>query len=131
MPPGGGKWWRLKHRAGGTENRLSLGVYPGVPLKLARERCDVARKRIADGVDPAEERKAARAEEKQAAVLAGNTFESVTRDWLGKQTLADATRGKALWMFESLTFPWIGARPVAEIKPPEMLAVLRRIESRG
>ncbi len=37
VSPAGGKWWRLKHRFDGKEKRLSLGVYPGVSLKIARD----------------------------------------------------------------------------------------------
>src|SRR3990170_1508503 len=56
----GGKWWRLKYRYDGKEKRLSLGVYPDVSLKDARQRRDEARKRLADGIDPSEHRKAAK-----------------------------------------------------------------------
>ena len=47
----GGKWWRLKYRFDGKEKRLSLGVYPDVPLKDARVRRDASRKLLADGID--------------------------------------------------------------------------------
>lgn len=40
VSPSGGKWWRLKYRRGGKEKRLSLGVYPDISLKDARERRD-------------------------------------------------------------------------------------------
>ncbi|MFP3681972.1 Arm DNA-binding domain-containing protein, partial [Pseudomonas sp. SIMBA_041] len=42
----------LKYRFGGKEKRISLGVYPEVGLKDARERRDAARKQLANGVDP-------------------------------------------------------------------------------
>src|SRR6266851_6817247 len=81
VSPSGGKWWRLKYRFGGKEKRLSLGVYPDVGLKDARERRDRSRKLIADGIDPAENRKAL----KSARVSkAANSFEVVAREWLGK-----------------------------------------------
>ena len=54
VAPSGGKWWRLKYRLGGKEKRLSLGVYPDVSLKDARERQDQARKLLANEVDPGE-----------------------------------------------------------------------------
>ena len=56
--PAGGKRWRLKYRFDGKENCLSLGVYPDVGLKEARDRRDAARKLLADGVDPSQNRKA-------------------------------------------------------------------------
>jgi hypothetical protein len=45
----GGKWWRFKYRFNGKEKRLSLGVYPDVGLKEARDRRDTARKLLANG----------------------------------------------------------------------------------
>ena len=54
ISPTGGKWWRLKYRFDGKEKRLSLGVYPDVSLKDARDRRDAARKLVADGIDPSE-----------------------------------------------------------------------------
>ncbi|WP_428558876.1 MAG: Arm DNA-binding domain-containing protein [Solidesulfovibrio sp. DCME] len=62
ISPNGGKWWRLRYWIGGKENRISLGVYPDVSLKEARERRDAARKLIANGIDPSDARKAEKAE---------------------------------------------------------------------
>jgi hypothetical protein len=58
VAPTGGKWWRLKYRIGGKEKRLSLGVYPDVSLRDARDRRDDARKLLARRIDPSEQRKA-------------------------------------------------------------------------
>ncbi|MDR2880768.1 MAG: Arm DNA-binding domain-containing protein [Azoarcus sp.] len=74
VAPSGGKWWRLKYRFGGKEKRLSLGVYPGVSLKEARQRRDDARKLLAAGIDPADNRKAAKG---ASAERAANSFEVV------------------------------------------------------
>src|ERR1700674_3440358 len=61
LTPSGGKWWRFKYRFGGKAKTLSLGIYPDVGLREARERRDEARKLLAAGVDPGVERKAAKA----------------------------------------------------------------------
>ena len=58
VAPSGGKWWRLKYRINGKEKRISLGVYPEIGLKDARDKCDAARKQLADGIDPSVQRKA-------------------------------------------------------------------------
>ena len=81
MPPAGGKWWRLDYRFSGKRKTLSLGVYPEVGLKLARERRDEARRLLADGIDPGEHRKT-----NKAVKLEGNTnsFEAVAREWFIK-----------------------------------------------
>ena len=83
VAPSGGKWWRFKYRIGGKEKRLSLGTYPDVALVDARERRDAARKLVAKGTDPSEQRKA---EKRNAANKGANSFESVAREWYQKQT---------------------------------------------
>lgn len=54
VTPSGGKWWRFKYRFLGKEKLISLGIYPDVSLKDAREKRDQARKLIASGKDPSE-----------------------------------------------------------------------------
>ncbi|HDR8925972.1 integrase [Burkholderia pseudomultivorans] len=126
----GGKWWRLKYRFGGKEKRLSLGVYPDVGLKEARDRRDEARKLLAKGVDPSIERKV-----QKAATIerAANSFEAVAREWFARQApgWAASHSDKIMGRLEKDVFPWLGGRPIAEIKAPEVLAVLRRVEARG
>src|SRR5438445_2395386 len=77
----GGRWWRLKYRFAGKEKRLSLGVFPDVGLKDARERRDAARQLLARGIDPSVERKV----QKAASVeREANSFETVAREWFAK-----------------------------------------------
>ncbi|MBX5461807.1 MAG: integrase arm-type DNA-binding domain-containing protein [Steroidobacteraceae bacterium] len=126
VTPEGGRWWRLKYRYGGKERGLSLGVYPAVSLRTARERRDEARRLLASGVDPSAHRKAERASRAE-------TFEALAREWLALQqpTLAPATYAKARWLLEAFLLPKLGDRPIHEITPPELLGVLRGIESGG
>ena len=129
VAPSGGKWWRLKFRFGGKEKRLSLGVYPTISLKEARERRDEAKKMLANGIDPAAERKA----EKEQQRAQDESFEYVARQWHEKFT-PTWTHGHAqriLTALEKDAFPWIGTKPISELTPPEVLAVARRVESRG
>lgn len=129
VAPAGGKWFRFKYHFGGKERRLSLGVYPDVSLAQARERRDEARRMLAEGTDPSTVRKAAKAEQQAQA----ETFELVARQWHEKFT-PSWTPGHAARILTSLSqdaFPWLGHRPIREILPPEVLAVARRVESRG
>lgn len=105
---------------------MSLGTYPEVSLKRAREKRDEARKLIADGVDPAATREA----KKLAQV---ETFEGIAAEWLELQRkkFTAKTMLKAEWTFRDLLNPYIGSRPIKAITSPEILAVLRRLESRG
>jgi integrase len=126
----GGKWWRLKYKINGKEKLLSLGIYPDVSLADAREKRDQARKFIAADTDPSEIRKATKAAKLERAA---NSFEVIARMWLTKyaSNLSTATAEKNLRLFERDIFPWIGARPIAELRPKEILDTARRIEGRG
>jgi integrase len=129
VAPSGGKWWRFKYRFGGKEKLLSLGTYPEVSLAKARSRRDKARAQVVDGVDPSQARK----DEKASKANDENTFEVIAREWHTK-FLPTWTPGHAkaiLNRLEQNVFPWLGSSPIIEIKAPEVLMVLRRIESRG
>jgi len=125
--PNGARYWRYRYRFAGKAKMLSLGVYPDVSLAEARRRRDDARRVLHSGVDPSAQRK----QEKLTARLSSVTaFEPVAREWLASRgRLADATRAKTEWMLETHVFPWIGKRPVGDVTAPELLAVLRRLES--
>ena len=126
VTPRGGKWWRFKYRFGGKEKLLALGTYPEVALKDARERRDDARKQVAAGVDPSGERKTAR-------LMQEDSFEQVAREWFGKFSAVwvEEHASIVIQRLERNIFPWLGAHPIGEITAPDLLAVLRRIESRG
>jgi integrase len=129
VSPAGGKWWRFKYRFGGKEKLISLGTYPEVGLAMARQRRDAARKQVADDIDPSQARKALKAAKAQNE----NTFEIVAREWHTKfaPTWTPGHTVTILSRLELNVFPWIGERPIIEIKAPELLMALRRIESRG
>jgi integrase len=122
--PDGSRWWRFRYALNGKEKGISLGVYPDITLKRARDKRDDARKLVADGIDPSAKRQAEK-------VAAADTFEAIAREWLDKQPFAEATLEKAKWTFEELLFPHIGNRPVSQLTAPEVLEALRRLERRG
>lgn len=130
VTPTGGKWWRFRYKFDNKEKLLSLGVYPDVGLKDARERRDAARKLLADGIDPGENRKAMKAVKQDRAA---NSFEVVTREWYGKHApnWAEHHGDRIIRRFERDIFPWIGGRPISDVTAPELLAVIRKIEKRG
>jgi integrase len=128
--PNGSRWWRFDYRFDGKRKTLSMGVYPDISLKDARDKRDEARKLLTQGVDPAEHRKAAHAA--RADSLA-NSFEVIAREWFAKnQSSWSETHGdRILRRLERDIFPWIGKKPIADLTPPGLLSVVRRIESRG
>ncbi len=130
VSPKGGKWWRFKYRFGGKEKRLSLGVYPDISLKDARDRRDDARKFVANAVDPAEHRKAEKATNTEQAA---NSFEVIAREWFAKHSTnwVPSHADRIIRRLERDIFPWIGDKPVATLIPPQLLETIRRIEDRG
>lgn len=126
LKPNGARWWRLKYRHEGREKLISLGVYPTVTLKEARERRDEAKRLLSRGIDPSAQRQATKAEQ-------ADTFEAVAREWFAKHQpqWAASHADKVIRRMELYLFPWIGSRPVGQITAPDLLACLRRVEARG
>jgi integrase len=129
VTPTGGKLWRFKYRYDDKEKLLAFGSYPEISLAEARLRRDEARKQIAHGIDPGAVRKA----QKQAESSETETFEVITREWHTKftPTWTPGYAEKLLSALDRDLFPWLGTRPIKKLKAPELLAALRRIESRG
>jgi integrase len=129
VTPAGGKLWKLKFRNEvGAEKKLSLGAYPEISLKEARELRDAARSNLAKGVDPAEQKQ----RDKRAAMIsAANSFEAVAKAYIAKNRrdgLAEATVRKREW-FLDIVHKRLGARPIAEIEPYEILDAVRPFEA--
>ena len=130
ITPSGGKWWRLKYRFEGKEKLLSLGTYPEVSLKQARDKRDDARKLLAEEspIDPSENRQKIKTEKKLSAA---NSFELVAREWWAThmKNKAETHKDKVIRRFELYLFPWIGDAPIADITAPQLLQVVKRIEN--
>ena len=131
VQPNGSKLWRFRYIFDGKEQSLSLGAYPDVTLARAREEASKARAKLAEGVSPAKQRQA----EKAAAQFAAEgTFEFVARNW-HKHTLegirSPGHAARVMRRFEVDVFPWIGSRPIREVRGADLIAIARRIESRG
>ena len=127
--PAGGKWWRFKYRFEGKEKLLSLGTYPEVSLKQARDKRDDARKLLVnDQIDPSEKRQQIKAEK---ILSSSNSFELVAREWWGAhmKNKAETHKDKVIRRFELYLFPWIGNTPIADITAPQLLQAVKRIES--
>lgn len=127
IQPSGARWWRLDYRITGRRKTLSLGVYPAVGLKDARKRRDEAKELIARGIDPSDARKHARASQ-------AHTFASLAADWmlrLKKEGRAASTIAKAQWILDDYILPHIGSKPITSVTAPDLLRLLRAIESKN
>jgi integrase len=140
---GGSHGWRFDYSFGGKRKTLSLGTYPDTTLALARSKADEARKLVSAGTDPSNVRQQAKAEqlrrrEEAERADAGlpplDSFEAVARQWLttiheNKVSTGHAERTRI--RLEQDVFPWIGRMAIADVKAPDLLACLRRVEARG
>lgn len=125
-----GKYFRFDYRFAGKRKTLALGVYPDISLKEARGRREEARKMLANDIDPGQQRRISKENRMEAAE---NSFQTLALEWFSKNK-PTWTKGHAetvISRLESNVFPWLGKRPIAEITSPELLSILRRIESRG
>ena len=125
-----GKYWRMDYRYVGKRKTLAIGVYPAVSLVAARKKRDEARELLAKDIDPS----LTKAINKQIVrTAAENTFKAVALEWHAKtsKTWAETTAANIKRYLEKDIFPWLGNRVIKDIAAPELLAVLRKIESRG
>jgi len=130
IEPNGSKSWRFRYRFAGKPKMISLGVYPTITLADARSRRDDARKLVAEGKNPSELRK----EQKMALQTESeNSFEKIATEWhqMKSAKWSEGYASDIMEAFQNDIFPYIKARPVGEIKPLELLNVLRKIEKRG
>ena len=129
VKPNGTKAWRFNYRFNGKQKTLAIGVFPDVSLKTAREKHKEARENLANDIDPSSQKKAIKAAKLSESA---NSFEIVASEWAktrGKKAISTEKRQQALLKKDLV--PYLGNRPIADINTPEVLKVLRKIETRG
>lgn len=124
--PNGSALWRFKYAFGGSEKLIALGAYPDVSLKRAREKRDEARELVADGQDPSAIRKAKRA-------ATADTVAAIAEEYLAREANAvtEGTTMRRRQRLDAYVLPYVGHKPITTVTPPELLAVLRKVEARG
>src|SRR5271166_26557 len=129
VKPSGAKLWNLAYRFDGKQRKLAIGPFPRISLKDARTRRDEAKKLLAGGVDPSQQKRIAKL---TATAQNANTFATIADELLAqkrREGKALATIAKLEWLF-GLAKPALGARPITAIEAPEVLQVLRGVEAR-
>lgn len=125
-----GKYWRFDYTHNSKRRTLALGIYPDIPLKVAREKHLTARQQLAAGQDPSEQKRAAR-----DALVADsvNSFEAVANEWHKrfKPQWSEQHANNLTALLNNDLIPALGRRKISEIEPRDVLACLRKIESRG
>ena len=129
LMPNGSKYWRFRYRYDGKEKTIALGTHPEITLLEARGKRHAARTQLAHGIDPGQQKKA----QKKAQTDIKDSFEVIAREWYGKYlpTWAPSHAVTIIARLERDIFPWMGQQPIGEVKAPDVLRVLRRVESRG
>lgn len=126
----GAKIWRLAYRYCGKAKTLSIGPYPTVTLREAREKREEAKKQLIAGIDPSAHRQATKIAREEAIT---NTFEAIAREWYLTHTanMTPKHRNKILYRLERLLFPSIGKKPIKDLDAPDILAAVKAVETRG
>jgi integrase len=131
VSPQGGKSWHFRYYWCGKQKRMSLGTYPEISLREARQARDEARALLARGINPHTHRK----QKRQAVLLASeNTFEAVFNSWIehhGQEIKTDSTHAGILRTFTKDVLPFLGKRSIHEIRRHDLLEVIGKIERRG
>ena len=129
VSPAGGKTWRLKYRFGGKEQTLTIGRYPQIGLKEAREKAQKAKASLEQGIDPGQMKKAVAA----AQTGGGDSFEAIAREWFerNKSKWTPKHGERVLLRLEQNMFPYIGKIHIGILTAPQILLSLRKIEERG
>lgn len=129
VAPTGSKRWRWRYRWNGKEKLLSFGIYPEVPLKLARDRRAAAKELLVSGVDPSQARK----EEKVESRAAENSFAAMAEEWYPLYSVpwSEHYKGLVRRRIDEYLIPRLGKRSLSEITPIEIMGILTSLEKRG
>lgn len=124
----GSKHWQFRFRFDGKENTISIGRYPEVSLANAEKSATNALELLANGINPSENKKAAKATKTGALA---NSFEVIAREWAVSYFTNKSVshRDRTLRRLESYIFPWLGSKPISEITAPQILEAVKRIEN--
>lgn len=127
VSPNGGKWWRLRYFFEGKKYVISLGVYPEVSLKKARELRDRIRVQILEGHNPKKERE----DQDEKSTLP--TFSDVAEEWISvRQSEWKAGHFKTVRQrLDKYLLPSLGDKPITEIEIQDFLKILRAVETAG
>ena len=126
----GGKLWRWGYMFDGKNKLMSYGKYPYVGIAAARNLHFEARKLLAAGTDPMEDRKAKKNENN---VANKNSFQTVSMAWLAHWRVGKSKRhaDTVERRMNSDILPALGARPIDKIEAPEVVKMVTGIQDRG
>jgi len=129
VTPRGTISFRMDYRLNGRRETLTIGRYgskDGISLLMARERCMEARKAIAQGISPAQEK-----QREKSRLAEAQTFGEYTKRWLAEHRMADSTKAMRKTVIDRDILPVFQNRRMAEIGPEDLRALCAKIKGRG
>ena len=129
VTPRGTISFRMDYRLNGRRETLTIGRYgtkDGISLLMARERCMEARKAIAQGISPAQEKQREKSRQAEA-----QTFGEYTKRWLAEHRMADSTKAMRKTIIDRDILPVFQNRRMTEIGPEDLRALCAKIKGRG
>ena len=130
VPTSGSKLWRMAYRFDGESKLLSFGEYPTVSLKDAREHREDAKRLLAKGGNPSEQKR----EAKQARITAErDSFQNIAQEWHETRMaeFSDKHRETVMYRLETYIFPAIGKVHIAKLETRNIMTVVKPLELRG
>lgn len=125
VKPNGKKAWRYRFKLNGKSSMFALGEYPAVKLIEARQKCEQARKQVADGVSPTQARQLDKIRKVNDAY---NTFELIAKEWLQMKEWAEITKTRRLIMRQPVSFySWECAPSIHSKKPRVTNSILYKL----
>ncbi|MFT6924917.1 MAG: integrase [Psychromonas sp.] len=130
--PSGSKLWRFSYSRPVSRKRahLALGKYPSVSLAKARTKVIEARKLLADGIDPKEQRDTTL---KVQQIELSNTLQAVFEDWFAvkKTSIKELTAKKLKQRLDKYLLTYLGKFPISEITAPQAIKILQPVANQG
>ena len=129
VTPRGTISFRMDYRLNGRRETLTIGRYgtkDGISLLMARERCMEARKAIAQGISPAQEK-----QREKSRLAEAQTFGEYTKRWLAEHRMADSTKAMRKTVIDRDILPVFQNRRMAEIGPEDLRVLCAKIKGRG
>jgi len=127
VKPTGYKCWKYDYRLNSSRGTYTIGQYPDISLKQAREHHRDAREYVANGDHPKQIKEQARIEKEQN----GKLFSHYADQWLEKQNLAESTYSDLKQrIYKNLT-PYLDKKKVNEFTTADLLKIATRMTDRG
>ena len=127
IQPNGSKYWQYRFRIHGKQGTYQIGTYPDISLKKAREEHQLAREKVAEGINPKELKHA----RKVSIERHEHRFSYYYGEWIKKQNLASSTLSDLKQRVEKNLIPFLDKKRIDEWTTLDLLNILQQISDRG